>query len=149
MLEYHKGKLFPQAFINGGYVFIIFSPYFIINNLWMGIALLILGLGLSFSTEGIQIDGEQKRFKEFSRYLFIKVGSWQDLNDYPYLSIMQLEESEKPYFFKKADNDAAQMGIYLINATRTQKILICSAADREAAMVEAQGIVAVTGLKLL
>lgn len=132
------GKSFPQAAINGGYVFILFSPVFIKDSPLISAALFFGGLLLSFTVTGSRIDLKNKRFKEYTRYFWVKIGSWTSLENFPFITLITSREASEAFSFKKDDseNDELVYGIYLLNRERSQKVLLKKFKDKNQAILE-------------
>ena len=150
-IDHSTGKSFPQAAINGGYVFILFSPVFFKDNPLISIALFLVGLVLSFTITGTRIDIKNNRFKEYTRYFWIKFGPWIPLAQFPYITIITDRESSAAFSFKKDDseNDEIIYGIYLLNRERSQKVLIKKFTDKDQAMLELPVLADRIGLKIV
>jgi len=138
IIDNKTGKFFPQAAINGGYVFILFSPVFLMDSPLIGIALLLIGLLVSFTVTGVRIDLKNKRFKEYTRYYWIKIGPWIPLEQYPFITLITSRESSPAFSFKKDDseNDEIVYGVYLLNRERSKKILLKKFEDKDQAILE-------------
>ncbi len=65
------------------------------NKVAVGLLPLAIGLFLSFTAYGVQLDPNNDRFREYGGYFFIKTGSWQRLSDHPDMSILQKNETYK------------------------------------------------------
>jgi hypothetical protein len=146
------GKSFPQPAINGGYVFILFSPVFVyMKSPEIGLVLFLLGLLVSFSVTGVRVDIEKKQFKEYTRYFWIKFGSWKNLTEYPFITIITEQESSIAFSFKNDDSDMneAVYGIYLVNASKTHKIMLKKFKDKDEAMLELPKLAGEMGIKVI
>jgi len=150
-IDHSTGKSFPQAAINGGYVFILFSPVFFKDSPLISAVLFLVGILLSFSVSGTRIDIKNKRFKEYTRYYWIKFGPWIPLEQFPYVTIITDRESSAAFSFKKddSDNDEIIYGIYLLNRERSQKVLIKKFNDKDQAMLELPKLADKIGLKIV
>lgn len=137
-IDNSTGKSFPQAAINGGYVFILFSPVFIKDSPLISAALFFGGILLSFSVSGTRIDLKKKRFKEYTRYFWIKFGSWIALENFPFITLITSREESEAFSFKKdnSENDELVYGIYLLNRERSQKVLLKKFKDKDQAILE-------------
>ena len=146
------GKSFPQPAINGGYVFILFSPVFIfMGNPQIGIGLFLVGLLVSFTVTGVRVDVDKKQFKEYTRYFWMKFGSWKPLTEYPFITIITEQESSIAFSFKKDDSDMNEsvFGIYLVNSSKTHKILLKKFKDKDEAMLELPKLAGELGIKVI
>jgi len=151
IIDNSTGKLFPQALVNGGYVFALFSPVFMMDNPLIGGGLLLAGLLLSFSINGLRIDTEARKFKEYSRYFWIKTGSWQSLEGYPYITLIPTRDHSSGYSFSKKDSDSDEIiyGIYLLSVSKTTKVLIKSLKEKDEAVSELTNLAEQVGLKVI
>lgn len=151
IIDNSTGKLFPRALVNGGYVFALFSPVFMLDNPLIGGGLLLAGLLLSFSVTGLRIDTETRRFKDYSRYFWIKTGQWQSLEDYPYITLIPIRNHASGYTFstKDSDTDEITYGIYLLNNSKTSKVLIKSLKEKDEAVSELTSLAEQIRLKVI
>lgn len=151
IIDHINGKSFPQPAINGGYVFMLFSPVFLMDSPFLGVGLFLVGILLSFTVTGIRIDCENKRFKEYTRYYWIKIGSWKSLNDYPFITVITDHESSVAFSFRENDSsmDEAVYGIYLLNRDRSHKVLIQKYKDKDEAILKLPEFSDQIGLKVI
>ena len=69
-----------------GLVLLVAQPFRIIG----GITITLIGLALVFLRRGVILDFENKKFKEYIGLFRIKLGKWNNLIEYPYVSVLVL-----------------------------------------------------------
>lgn len=150
-IDNKTGKSFPQAAINGGYIFILFSPVFVMDSPLIGVALFFVGLLVSFTVSGVRIDLKNKKFKEYTRYYWIKIGNWISLKQYPFITMMNIRESSEAFSFSKNDTslDNILYGIYLLDNKQTNKILIKKFKDKDEAILELSELAGKLGVRVV
>lgn len=151
-IDNKTGRSFPQAAINGGYVFILFGPIFIfMGSTLIGLVLLVAGFLVSFTLIGVRFDLKNHRFKEYTRYFMIKIGNWIPQNDYPFITIITDYESTGAFSFSK-DSEAMSnvvYGVYLLDQSKTHKILIKKYKDQDQAMLDLPELASEIGVKVI
>ena len=151
-IDNKTGKSFPQPAINGGYVFILFGPIFIyMGSTLIGLALLFVGLLVSFTVTGVRFDLKNGRFKEYTRYFMLKIGNWIPQKDYPFITIITDYESIGAFSFSKDSSELtnAVYGIYLLDKSKSHKILIKKYKDQDQAMLDLTGLASDIGVKVI
>jgi hypothetical protein len=71
-----------------GLTLVAFGVIMIFNDVpmfWAFLPFFLLGLPLMLSMKGLLVDAGQKRIKNYSSVLFMKVGSWQSYEEYTQL----------------------------------------------------------------
>lgn len=60
-----------------------------------GFAVILVGVLLSFSYEGIRIDPEKKRYLKYDRFMWIRIGRWKPMSDPSYVTIVRINLSSR------------------------------------------------------
>ena len=63
--------------------------------IFIGIGIFLAGSMLSTSRSGVQLDFTNDLYREYTTFLFIKIGKWKPLNYFPYLSILKANKSNR------------------------------------------------------
>jgi hypothetical protein len=92
------GNLFPVPVNILGYILIIFSILAIIHNLVFGLTILIIGSLLGFSKYGSEIDEENFKIREYTKFLILKFGKWYDFSNFNYVSIRKNKSVTQIYY---------------------------------------------------
>lgn len=93
-----QGNYFPKAAVIGGVILIAFGILGSLENAYASIPFLLIGIYLSFTYGGIEIDNTKKRFRDYALYFGIPIGSkWKDLDKYPDLCVLKTRESSTTY----------------------------------------------------
>ncbi len=121
-------NFFPPGLVIFGYVFMLFSLISIIGNnekaLTIGLAL--LGILLSFTTTGVRIDKENKKYLAYNRFYGIEFGKWKSLENICFLSILtkNLGYTIRTRGQLGDESKAKHYEIYLLNENHRFKLLI-------------------------
>ena len=83
------------------YYFRLFSPllglmaliFFLYGEPAGGIISLMLGILVSFSYQGIDIDPDRHRYRKFDRFLWLRIGRWEPLSTPSYVTIVRINLS--------------------------------------------------------
>ena len=71
--KFDHGWFFPLTTRIMGYTMLVFGTVILVTSIYFGIAVLLLGIFISFSFSGIEIDTTKKEVNEYNKYLgFIK-----------------------------------------------------------------------------
>ena len=90
-------KLFPWHFVILGWVMIPGGLFGILVNPIAGIIFLLLGILFVSSYEGIEIDRDEKKYRMYNSFFFIKQGGWQGYNEFVKLYINPVKTSQEIY----------------------------------------------------
>ena len=58
-------------------------------------AVLLLGVLLSFSYQGVKIDPDRKRYLKYDRFLWLRIGRWEPMSDPSYVTIVRINLSSR------------------------------------------------------
>jgi hypothetical protein len=117
-----------------------------------GILILLFGGIICFSKSGIQVNFQNKKYRKYLKLFFIiKIGSWKDMSDYDYVTVLK---SNKGYTAidltsKRMKVNITKYDVLLINNNKSKRIVIKSLDNRYIAMSNAKGISNTTSLKFL
>jgi len=78
---------FPQQVIFLGYLFIVYGIFSLTRNDFKGIAFILIGISLSFTTVNISIDFENLLYKEYLNIFGLPYGKWKKLPNYKYITV--------------------------------------------------------------
>jgi hypothetical protein len=126
----HHGFVFPVPIVIAGFVLIVVSAFLMLdeNPKWMGgIAALIIGLVLSISREGIEIDKAGGRYKEWNRWFGIRIGAWKPLDVIESVSVVLETDTGKfiPVTEKSAAETEDYYQVFLLNENHLYKVFVC------------------------
>lgn len=91
---FYNKKYFPLPFVIFGFVLIGVGIYYFAQENYFGFLLILLGLGVSFSSNGLEI--KQGKFRNFTSILFFRLGKWQDTT-YKFLTYEWANVSARMY----------------------------------------------------
>jgi hypothetical protein len=70
-----------------GFVLVVIGGYLVFKSNWLGLIAVVVGLPMLFAVVGIQIDLDQKLYREFYGLLNFRFGKWQQLPPIDYITI--------------------------------------------------------------
>lgn len=102
----------------------------------------IVGLGLSFTRYGVLIDTKQKKLKEYNSIYWIKFGKWELLENYPYLTVLEITETTTMYSRANVEHSDKNLvfRVALLNENHRIKILLKQIKNKDLAHKTAEDI---------
>ncbi|MCK4746374.1 MAG: hypothetical protein KAT15_05035 [Bacteroidales bacterium] len=77
-------------------LFALVAIIFVANAVYIGTAIsAILGILLSFSYQGVQIDPTSRRYLKYDRFLMIRIGQWMPFSTPSYVTIVRINLSSR------------------------------------------------------
>lgn len=111
-----------------GIVFFIIGlgSLFIAETKSGGILFMLIGIFLSLSHTGIDIDLKNNKFRCFSSHFGIKKGKWKEFENYPFLTLLTINQKQTVRGQGNAGVSTRFVvyRIHLLNKKHTEKILI-------------------------
>jgi hypothetical protein len=83
----------PKTAIYSGYLFIFFGIVGLSSNLFAGLGIIAVGILISFSTSGVQIDPEKRLLKDYTKCFGFKFGKWESIEIYTDIAVLSLRQS--------------------------------------------------------
>ncbi|RFC55087.1 DUF308 domain-containing protein [Brumimicrobium aurantiacum] len=118
-----------------------------------GAIMLVFGLYMLTGNSGIDIDYKQKLFKEYNQVAGIKFGEWKSLDDYPFLTVLKANKSNKASDItglNKTISTNEHLGVYLLTNSHRKKILLSRTSNRmQDATAEATRIAELTDKEMM
>ena len=94
-MHFDQGSYFPSNFTYLGYVGLVAgSVFMLIGNVVLGLPILLISLGLSFTKMGCSIDKENKTMSDYVSVVGLKFGSPQPFQKLMKLIVKQNEVSQ-------------------------------------------------------
>jgi hypothetical protein len=93
----------------------------------IGIAVFFAGAMLSTSKSGVEIDYTNDLYREYSTFLFFKIGKWKSMNYFPYITVLKANKANKASDITGLNRTVEvkeQLGVYFLNGTHRKKILV-------------------------
>ncbi|MGM0477639.1 MAG: hypothetical protein ACQERC_00320 [Bacteroidota bacterium] len=145
-ITYKHGPNFGIAPIILGVALMFMGIVMILSTMivamFIGVGVFLAGSMLSTSTSGVQVDFTNELYREYSTFLFVKMGKWKPLNYFPYISVMKANKSNRASDITGLNRTVTtkeNLGIYLLNKTHRKKLLIKrTGMDMQDARQEAQ-----------
>ena len=133
MKSYFNGFSFPIPVLINGLIFFLFSFAVIPENMILGLILLVSLI--IFNTVGIEISGETKMIKQYTRVFGIKFGKWQSVDNYTCISLLNVRMRSRTYggsSNRSVQTSSNKTIIYLLNDSHLKKLAIAEAGISEA-----------------
>ena len=139
MLDYKLAKVFPKPTIYAGYILIALGLFYMLFQV-LAILMVLIGVFVSFSYNGIQIDTKNGRYLSYSRIFGLKFGKWQELNKFSGLSVLRREDAYRAYSYAMSsfENKTEYYGIFLLSANHRQKMEVQKHGNKSDALVAAK-----------
>ena len=126
---------------------------FYIVPMFIGFAILVFGLYMVTGASGMDINYSHNIFKEYNKFLGIKMGKWNSLNLYPFITVLSANKSNKASDITGLNKTVVTekaLGIYLLNNSHRKKILLKRTyPTMEKAKAEAEKIAELTDKELM
>lgn len=150
ILTYQTGKIFPPALIWAGYIVLAAGILTLVGLPPVGVIVIAASIYISFSFAGSQLDVQQRAFRLYNSYFWIKTGQWKSLDNYPDIAILTRREVTTMYGLSSLSSSAEDehQDICLLNQTHRIKHTIVRCKNRKEAIEEAQKIADALGLRL-
>lgn len=97
IIDIKAGRLFPWQFLVIGALITLCALVLVATKPLVGLLLLMIGGFILTASEGTDIDGTQKRYREYTSYFFIKNGKWITFDAAEKLFINSVRKSAKMY----------------------------------------------------
>lgn len=134
------GYFFMPPQMGFGVLFIIIGVVIVFSGGFAGIGtgllLLFMGGAICFTQYGIQLDFQKQEFRKYYRfYYLIKIGSWENMSDYIYITVIK---SNKGYTAislttRRLNIKQEYYNIFLVNSDHSKKLLIKSMKSKDMA----------------
>lgn len=140
IISISNGPYFPKVAIYGGYVAILIGMLSLAESSLLGFVFILIGIYLSFTYHGIDIEIASDKYRNYVSYIGIKVASaWKSLNPYSDLCILKTRESSARYSMSNQSNTSSEsyFDIFLLNSSHRKKIFVERFSDLESAKEKA------------
>ncbi|MBI9034979.1 MAG: hypothetical protein JEZ03_10960 [Bacteroidales bacterium] len=141
IIDFKLGKSFGTLMAFAGYPVAFFGILGLfsdrIPNLILGIVLLIGGMLIATSREGIQIDLLNNSFREYTLYFFsYKGGKWRSLYEFTNTVVLRLNESQQAYSITTQSIKYSELSynVYFMDENHIHRVLIRKFDTEENAM---------------
>ena len=93
----HLGRPFPPPHRAIGVVFIVLGLWIFTLNWIVAFCVIALGCLVTLPTNGVEIDVEHRRYKEYTGLITLRLGSWKKLDNWTDVSVIRANETLKVY----------------------------------------------------
>lgn len=136
-----RGNLLPTAAVYLGYLLLIIGFVNIISlDFFTGVADLIIGVALSFSYMGIQIDVKNHLYRNYISLFGLPIGTWETLDVYSNTAVLRSLVKYTSYYKAVIPLHSRQTyyEVYLLDKTHRKKLLVERLTDKEQAIHKAK-----------
>ena len=142
LIDNHKRKGNPESTYDHGFNFgiapiilgvalmfmgTIMILYMMILTILIGLGIFLTGAMLSTSRSGVQVDFTNELYREYTTFLFFKMGKWKPLNYYPYVTVLKANKSNRASDITGLNRTVTtkeNLGFYLLNKTHRKRVLV-------------------------
>ena len=150
---------FPSAMSFVGYfliflglLFLYFQSYgFRISLFLVGLTFLFIGINISFAKSGIQIDPDEKKYREYYGLFGLRYGKWKALDKFKYLTILHNRETVSTYSRSNRSIDISDLwfDICLLNENHRQKLIVMRFKSKDKAIEKIKNLSALLGFDVV
>lgn len=126
IIKNNHGPIFPPALVFAGYFFLAFGIISLYNNWILGAILILFSIFISFSFSGIEIDINEKKYREYSIYFGIRSGKWLQLDRFPCLTVLCNNETYEVHSRANITTSVSEkyFDVYMLDKLHREKLLI-------------------------
>lgn len=139
--NFQTDYVFPTISRYLGYLLSLLGIIAVISGSIPMLLLCFFGLGLSFTRNGVLIDQENLKMKEYLEIFWLKKGKWKSMELYPYLTILEITEKNSMYGARSNVEHISRQMVYrvtLLNSNHREKILLKQFKNKEVAHNEGE-----------
>jgi len=133
---------------------VLLALFFLFSSEFIGGAIcILLGVLLSFSYQGIQIDPIKKQYLKYDRFLWFRIGAWKSYSKPSYVTIVRINLSSSrnlpaPMVLPDDKKGAKSFKVNLVVEGKERYINMCRGAKEEMT-VEALKLGTFLGIRVL
>jgi len=134
-------KVFPPA---TRYSFYVIMAAGLINLAFQPIAgfvAILVSIFVIFAQNGLCLDPQKNQYQSYTKFLGLKMGKWQSLEEYADLCILKTKQSTKAYSRAMVESETSSevfYDIYLVSKNHRKKLLIKRSSLFDQAKIEAE-----------
>jgi hypothetical protein len=140
MKKYRLGSPMPGMVRIVGVLLQLGGLYALINIPLQGVFLVVLGCIATYQWQGVEVDVINGKFRSYRSFMGIKTGTWNDLADFPFISVIKRNTSQRVYGQSMAGYDLERQfySIILMNESHRVKFVLKNVEGSEQALKEAE-----------
>lgn len=133
-MDIRFGFLLPWPFRFIGLLLLFSGIVFLTKIIWLGVALLIVGAFIVSAYEGFEIDREERKYREYNAFFFVKTGKYEPYAEVDKLYINRSKESQRMYTAHTNQSATFSNEIFngFIKLSNGEKILLSTRKDKDA-----------------
>jgi hypothetical protein len=150
-IRYKSGLFFPLIFLALGYLGIIYGFIYLFRSNPYGLILIAIGLFLSFSRSGTEIEFENKKYRKYLSFFTFKLGKWKSIQEYPYITVLRSIESTRQHWhmrMPKLKERREFFDITLLSSSHIKKFAIKRFNNVEEAREEIETFADLLGIEI-
>ncbi len=155
ILHYSMGSAFQLGIVFAGYTFILVGLFTVFQDnpsaLYVGIAIIIIGILMALSTQGTEINTKNKTYRNYTKFFgLIKYGKWLSLEAFQNIVVIPQyhEESVLSQSNRKTSMRIKLFEIFLFGKNIKNRVQIYQHKKQSVSEAVAQEISDKCGLKL-
>ena len=141
--------LFTPSMTVGGYILMAMSVFAFMEGAYIvGVLVIVAGGFVSFAKNGILIDPNLKRAKQYIGYLGLRIGKWKSMEQYCHITILRSRESSTTYSRSNRVTTTSAETFYdvtLLDKTHRQKLGVIRLKGEKQAAEAAKELVKILG----
>jgi hypothetical protein len=132
MIETNIGKLFQSTMVFGGYVLLLLGVLCLLSKAILGLVILVIGLLAAFSTQGSEINIAEKKYRLYTKCVFLKTGSWKSIAKFKQVAIISSRLSSSTFSRgnREITNTEQYFDVVLLNETHRKKLVLSRSKDK-------------------
>lgn len=135
LLDLKTGNFAPLPVVIVGYLFMAIGLMYTFTVGAGFIVLALFGGLLSFTHFGVLINTNDKTYKQYTSVYWVKFGKWKSIDEYPYLTILEVTEKRVTRSLSNSGFATRNMvfRVTLLNHNHYKKLLLKQLKDRDKA----------------
>lgn len=141
---------FPNPIVFIGTLTLVFSILIIIKYPLVSFFLFMMGLFLSTSSYGTEIDLSDGKFRSYARYFGFKTGKWNQLNTMSCIAVLLSQNGYRAYGRSNQSTSLSQIkyDVCLLSKSHRERFVIQKFKTKDEAVVYAQKLEILLGFNL-
>ena len=152
IIDQNLGKVFSPIAVFFGYFFLIFGIILLYSNILLGLLLILFGGCVSLTRTGIEFDIAGQKFKEYTNIFYVKIGSWQPLDNYVFLTVLKSKITYKSHSRSNVSMTTSSeiyFDLFILTKSHRKKIRIGRHESKEEALIDARILSEKLGMQLV
>jgi hypothetical protein len=146
-MSFKTGFFFPPFTRYLGFLILAIGVIAVFTNGIQVFFIAVIGFTVATTSVGVLLDPSNDKFKVYTSVMFVKFGKWQALNDFPYLTVLEITEKTSMQSHANVNFSQREMvyRITMLNHNHYQRILLKQLKDKDEAHTEAASLADLLG----